>query len=184
VRGLGGTFSPVPSQKIGYFISTGWESFYFFMLVFSPLESPARYRSLWVCQGPLRKILTACKRVDLSDEVAVEKRHAARYRVHASVDFGWDGIRGVGNVHDVSTGGAFVVCSNPPPAGTIIDIEVHFPGSSDISPGLTIRSKGKVVRVISNSHTGFAVVAKLDRLVRRGTLRSPAVPGERKPGNH
>lgn len=106
---------------------------------------------------------------------AMERRRAVRYKVQASVDFTWGSIHGVGYTYDVSVGGTYVVCPNPPTVGTIIEIEVRFAGSSDFSPGLTIRSKGRVVRVGLNSHTGFAVAAKLNRLARRSDMRSHAV---------
>lgn len=110
-----------------------------------------------------------------------ERRRAVRYRVQATAGFAYDGERGVGNVLDVSVGGAYVVCISPPPVGKDVDFEVHFPTSSAISPGLTLRSKGRVVRVESNSHAGFAVEAKLDRLARRGSLRSRPSAGEQEP---
>ncbi len=82
--------------------------------------------------------------------------------------FEWNGTQGAGHTRDVSLEGAFVVCSIPPNEGELIEIEVVFPGSTSDSPGFTIRSKGRVVRVESDPVTGFAASARLDRLSRRG----------------
>jgi len=123
-----------------------------------------------------KKITAELRRFYLLDETRLERRAAARYNVRTSVEFGWGGAVYSGWLHDISVNGAFILSSCRPPVGAEIDVAIRFPGSSDIFPGMVIRSKAKVVRVEMDHQTGFAVLAKLDRLVRRGKIRSPRVP--------
>jgi len=110
----------------------------------------------------------------LADGVTLDRRHAVRYKLRAAAEFRWDVTEGIGWTRDVSVSGAYVVCPIVPPLEKTIDIEVRFSRNSDIYPGLTIRSKGRVVRVESNPQSGFAVLAKLDRLARRPPSRLQA----------
>ena len=69
--------------------------------------------------------------------------------VHAEVEEP-DGCEQVdGRTRDISAAGAYVVCSNPPPAGAKVRVEVEL-----ASVGQTLSMQGKVTRA---DEDGFAV---------------------------
>ena len=103
----------------------------------------------------------------MADGGTLERRHAARYRLRAAVDFHWGASEGAGWTRDISVNGAYVACPIVPPLEKTIDIEIRFSRTSNVYSGLRMHSKGLVVRVDKGLNSGFAVTAKLNRLARR-----------------
>lgn len=79
------------------------------------------------------------------------------------------GIRrhGGGFTRDISGQAAFILCSTPPPAETVVELEVLLP-SSEAGTHLRLWAQGQVVRVQANGEaSGFAVVGEFP-YVQRG----------------
>lgn len=132
-----------------------------------------------------------------------EKRTVRRYRLSLPAIFSWvDGEKHTcgGFTRDVSTNGAFVLCSEPVPANTVVEMEILLPTSGEL-PGTAVRAKAQVLR---NKAIGFAVAGQFgqpelpDSLASRlcnsqqsqpvfntravadsGTVEGPAEPTER-----
>jgi hypothetical protein len=89
-----------------------------------------------------------------------EKRTVCRYRLSLPAIFRWvDGEKYTcgGFTRDVSTKGAFVLCSEPVPANAVVEIEILLPTSGEV-PGIAVRAKAHVVR---NNAIGFAVEGQI-----------------------
>ncbi len=103
-----------------------------------------------------------------------EHRKHMRYRLEAPVLFSWrDGRHaehsGVGLTRVLSTHGAYVLTTTPPPAKANIELKVFLPRVGAGVP-MQFELQGKVVRLEGVKHpgasAGFAVVAKAFALRR------------------
>jgi hypothetical protein len=66
-----------------------------------------------------------------------------------------------GFTRDVSTNGAFVLCSEELPVGETVQIEILLPTSGQV-PGTALKSTGRVVRRYGESEAaGFAIQGRL-----------------------
>jgi PilZ domain len=96
----------------------------------------------------------------LATPATYEKRAAPRYRLSLPVLVRWsEGETHLcgGFTRDVSTRGAFVLCSEKLPLDTTVEIEILLPTSGKL-PGMTVRTTGRVVRTyVENEGAGFAV---------------------------
>jgi uncharacterized protein (TIGR02266 family) len=64
----------------------------------------------------------------------VEKRTNARYPVIADIEYSGAGVRHIGRVSDLSTGGIFVDTINPLPEGTHLAFSFALPGDQTGNP--------------------------------------------------
>ena len=95
--------------------------------------------------------------------LAVERRHASRYRLQLPVLFSWADDQHTriqaGFTRDISVQGLFVTCAVVPPLRTAVNLELLLP---TVRPDNAIRAEGHVVRTCgSNSGKGIAIAAKL-----------------------
>lgn len=92
----------------------------------------------------------------------MERRKAVRFPLQAPVILQWTEPSGttredLGQTHNVSTLGAFVVCSLSLPAGTVISLEVRLPPlERNAVQALRLRGRGTVTRSASGEESGFA----------------------------
>jgi PilZ domain-containing protein len=96
-----------------------------------------------------------------------ERRRSHRYPVQAPVLFKWtkEGItrRERGMSREISSGGLYVLCDTPPPAGATVWIEVLLPALEPDARSLHLKAKGTVLRVeeLMNGTRGFAATSEL-----------------------
>jgi hypothetical protein len=92
----------------------------------------------------------------------VERRKAVRFPLQAPVILQWREPSGttredLGQTHNVSILGAFVVCSLSLPTGTIVSLEVRVPPlERNTFQSLRLRGHGTVTRSAAGEEGGFA----------------------------
>jgi len=93
----------------------------------------------------------------------VERRRASRFQLRLPVVTHWTNDVGQmryggGFTKDICLRGVFVVCSEPPPKGTIIAVAVAVPSVRSGSQELQMQTVGTVVRVEQGGSTiGYAI---------------------------
>jgi PilZ domain-containing protein len=93
----------------------------------------------------------------------VERRRAVRFQLRAPVILEWTEPSGkkrenIGRTRDISILGTFVICPTPPPADTVVSVEVHLPPlERNTFQQLRLRGSGTVTRLNgSGQEVGFA----------------------------
>lgn len=123
--------------------------------------------------------------------VATERyvpRKYTRQPIESPVVVSWRGPEGVhrltrARTRDLSPSGVFVVTSEPPPVGSVVDLTVVLPPLDTYAPSWLLQSSSRVVRVdhdpAGNGKSGFA--AQSDGLVVRARERRQDGTAFRKP---
>jgi hypothetical protein len=100
---------------------------------------------------------------------AVEQRRAVRFSLHAKAVYRWKDRSGrkheeVGRIRNISSLGAFVVCSSPPSVGAPVGLEIHLPPlERNAVQHLRLEAKGKVTRVTdTDQDSGFAATSRFE----------------------
>jgi hypothetical protein len=82
---------------------------------------------------------------------AIELRKTNRYRLSASVRFGWashDGLPqyGEGSTRDINISGVYVLSDALPPLGSLIQLDILLPNLKGTAPGMRLYGEGRVFR--------------------------------------
>jgi len=122
------------------------------------LQSTAGAELCWSCEPGRSRLVLSEILVEFKD---VDARREKRYQVQAVVKFTWQdaGQRpgmNVGQARDISSGGIFVLASQPLPVGTWVHLDVTLPGIRN-REGAHLTTVGCVIRSDGN---GFAVAAQ------------------------
>jgi hypothetical protein len=107
----------------------------------------------------------------LSGQKGRDQRTAVRFGLRAEVTFCWldnDGVSryGKGRTRDISTKGVCVLCSNWPPKGTAVAMNVDIPVSPRQARFLQVEVEGRVVRIdaVGGAHDRGSFAVENDRI--------------------
>jgi hypothetical protein len=111
----------------------------------------------------------------IRDELVVERRRAARYRVDAPASFSWADKQGgfqvgEGRTRDIGINGVYIVSSVCPPERVTIELCILLPALATAVRRFEVRAKGEVLRMDRNAQgnepTGFAVASQTTSLAK------------------
>ncbi len=98
-------------------------------------------------------------------QAALDRREHLRFGLRVPVTYSWrcdeSEIYGTGFSGNISTHGIFVLCNEPPPEKTAVQLEVSLLSEDIPGSGVYLRAAGQIVRTIGEgSAVGFAARAK------------------------